>query len=133
MALAIHTPLGVLIHTGDFKVDPTPTDNRLFDLHAFAEYGKQGVLALFQDSTNVEREGYTPSERAVRARFDEIFARTKRRLFISCFSSSIHRIKLTMETGVRARTQGGARRPLDDGVGGNRRKTWATSMFPKAC
>ena len=67
VALAIHTPLGVIIHTGDFKVDPTPTDNRLFDLHAFAEYGKDGVLALFQDSTNVERQGYTPSERAVRA------------------------------------------------------------------
>ena len=67
VALAIHTPLGMLIHTGDFKVDPTPTDNRLFDLHAFAEYGKEGVLALFQDSTNVERNGYTPSERAVRA------------------------------------------------------------------
>jgi len=100
VALAIHTPLGVLIHTGDFKVDPTPTDNRLFDLHAFAEYGKQGVLALFQDSTNVERRGYTPSERAVRARFDEIFNRTKRRLFVSCFSSSIHRIKLTMETAL---------------------------------
>src|SRR5208283_5279235 len=98
VALAIHTPLGTLIHTGDFKVDPTPTDNRLFDLHAFAEYGKQGVLALLQDSTNVERRGYTPSERAVRARFEEIFARTKRRLFISCFASSIHRIKLTMET-----------------------------------
>jgi ribonuclease J len=98
VSLAIHTPLGVLIHTGDFKVDPTPTDNRLFDLHAFAEYGKQGVLALFQDSTNVERRGYTPSERAVRARFDEIFARARRRLFISCFSSSIHRIKLALET-----------------------------------
>jgi ribonuclease J len=100
VALAIHTPLGILIHTGDFKVDPTPTDNKLFDLHAFAEYGKQGVLALFQDSTNVERRGYTPSERAVRARFEEIFARTTRRLFVSCFSSSIHRIKLTIEQAV---------------------------------
>jgi ribonuclease J len=97
VALAIHTPLGVIIHTGDFKVDPTPTDNRLFDLHAFAEYGKTGVLALFQDSTNVERKGYTPSERAVRRKFDEVFAHTKRRLFISCFSSSIHRIKLVVE------------------------------------
>jgi ribonuclease J len=97
VALAIHTPLGVIIHTGDFKVDPTPTDNRLFDLHAFAEYGKTGVLALFQDSTNVERQGYTPSERAVRRKFDEVFAHTKRRLFISCFSSSIHRIKLAVE------------------------------------
>jgi ribonuclease J len=97
VALAIHTPLGTIIHTGDFKVDPTPTDNRLFDLHSFAEYGKEGVLALFQDSTNVERRGYTPSERAVRARFQEIFSRAERRLFITCFSSSIHRIKLTME------------------------------------
>jgi ribonuclease J len=97
VSLAIHTPLGVIIHTGDFKVDPTPTDNKLFDLHAFAEYGKEGVLALFQDSTNVERKGYTPSERAVRRKFDEIFAHTQRRLFISCFSSSIHRIKLAVE------------------------------------
>jgi ribonuclease J len=97
VSLAIHTPLGVLIHTGDFKVDPTPTDNRLFDLHAFAEYGKEGVLALFQDSTNVERKGYTPSERAVRRKFEEVFAHTRRRLFISCFSSSIHRIKLAVE------------------------------------
>jgi ribonuclease J len=97
VSLAIHTPLGVLIHTGDFKVDPTPTDNKMFDLHAFAEYGKEGVLALFQDSTNVERKGYTPSERAVRRKFDEVFARTERRLFISCFSSSIHRIKLALE------------------------------------
>jgi len=97
VALAIHTPIGVLVHTGDFKVDPTPTDNRLFDLHTFAEYGKEGVLALFQDSTNVERAGYTPSERAVRRKFDEVFARAERRIFVSCFSSSIHRIKLTME------------------------------------
>jgi ribonuclease J len=97
VALAIHMPLGIVIHTGDFKVDPTPTDNRLFDLHSFAEYGKNGVLALFQDSTNVERKGYTPSERAVRRKFDEVFTRTQRRLFISCFSSSIHRIKLAIE------------------------------------
>jgi len=97
VSLAIHTPIGILIHTGDFKVDPTPTDNRLFDLHSFAEYGKEGVLALFQDSTNVERRGYTPSERAVRARFQEIFARAERRLFVSCFSSSIHRIKLAVD------------------------------------
>jgi ribonuclease J len=97
VALAITTPLGVVVHTGDFKVDPTPTDNRLFDLHGFAEYGKEGVLALLQDSTNVERKGYTPSERAVHRKFEEVFVRTKRRLFISCFSSSIHRIKLTVD------------------------------------
>src|SRR5436305_11334618 len=97
VALAIHTPLGVVMHTGDFKVDPTPTDNRLFDLHAFAEHGNEGVLALLQDSTNVERKGYTPSERSVRRKFDEVFSHTQRRLFISCFSSSIHRIKLAVD------------------------------------
>src|SRR6202795_3499794 len=101
VALALHTPLGVVLHTGDFKVDPTPTDNRLFDLHTLAEYGKERVLALFQDSTNVERPGYTPSERAVRRKFEEVFARTERRLYISCFSSSIHRIKLAVDMAVQ--------------------------------
>jgi ribonuclease J len=103
VALAIHTPLGVLLHTGDFKVDPTPTDNRLFDLHTFAEYGKEGVLALFQDSTNVERSGYTPSERSVRRKFDEVFSRADRRIFVSCFSSSIHRIKLAIDLAIEYR------------------------------
>ncbi len=97
VALAIHTPVGVVLHTGDFKVDLSPPDNKPFDLHAFAELGKHGVLALLQDSTNVDRPGYTPSERAVRPRLDEIFAQTKKKLFFSCFSSSIHRIRLAME------------------------------------
>jgi ribonuclease J len=97
VALAIHTPVGVVLHTGDFKVDLSPPDGKPFDLHAFAELGKQGVLALLQDSTNVDRHGYTPSERAVRPRLDEIFAQTKKKLFFSCFSSSIHRIRLAME------------------------------------
>jgi len=97
VALAIHTPVGVVLHTGDFKIDLSPPDNKPFDLHAFAELGKQGVLALLQDSTNVDRPGYTPSEKAVRPRLDEIFASTKKKLFFSCFSSSIHRIRLAME------------------------------------
>jgi len=97
VALAIGTPVGVVLHTGDFKVDLSPPDGKPFDLHAFAELGKSGVLALLQDSTNVDRPGYTPSERAVRPRLDEIFARTKKKLFFSCFSSSIHRIRLAME------------------------------------
>jgi ribonuclease J len=97
VALAIHTPVGVVLHTGDFKIDLSPPDNKPFDLHAFAELGKQGVLALLQDSTNVDRPGYTPSERAVRPKLDEIFGRTKKKLFFSCFSSSIHRIRLAME------------------------------------
>jgi ribonuclease J len=96
-ALAITTPLGVIIHTGDFKVDPTPTDNELFDLHTFADYGKRGVLLLMSDSTNVDRPGYTESERAVRPRMEEIFYRAERRLVVSCFSSSIHRLQLILD------------------------------------
>lgn len=97
VALAITTPLGVIIHTGDFKVDPTPTDNELFDLHTFAAYGKRGVLLLLSDSTNVDRPGYTESERAVRPRLEEIFYRAERRLVVSCFSSSIHRLQEILE------------------------------------
>ncbi len=97
MALAITTPLGVIIHTGDFKVDPTPTDNELFDLHTFAEYGKRGVLLLLSDSTNVDRPGYTESERAVAPRLEEILYRAERRLVISCFSSSIHRLQQILD------------------------------------
>ncbi len=97
VALAIHTPVGVVLHTGDFKIDLSPPDNKPFDLQAFAELGKTGILALLQDSTNVDRPGYTPSERAVRPRLDEIFASTKKKLFFSCFSSSIHRIRVAME------------------------------------
>ncbi len=97
VALAITTPLGVIIHTGDFKVDPTPTDNELFDLHTLADYGKRGVLLLLSDSTNVDRPGYTESERAVRPRLEDIFNRAERRLVISCFSSSIHRLQQILD------------------------------------
>ena len=97
VALAVETPVGVVIHTGDFKIDLSPLDDKPFDLHTFAEYGKRGVLALLQDSTNVERSGYTPSESAVRPRLDELFSQTKKKLFFSCFSSSIYRIRIAME------------------------------------
>src|SRR6185312_8764074 len=93
VALAITTPLGVIIHTGDFKVDPTPTDNEPFDLHTLADYGKRGVLLLLSDSTNVDRPGYTESERAVRPRLEDIFNRAEKRVIVSCFSSSIHRMQ----------------------------------------
>jgi ribonuclease J len=103
VALAVETPVGVVIHTGDFKIDLAPLDDKAFDLHTFAEYGKRGVLALLQDSTNVERTGYTPSERAVIPRLDEIFSRAKKKLFFTCFSSSIYRMRIAMEL---ARTHG---------------------------
>ena len=96
-ALAITTPVGVVIHTGDFKFDPTPTDGRISDLHTLADYGRNGVLALFSDSTNVERPGMTPSERGVRERFAEIAAEAHGRLVFSCFSTSLHRMQIVAD------------------------------------
>jgi ribonuclease J len=93
-ALALRTPVGTLIHTGDFKFDPTPMDQHVSDLHRLAEYGREGVLALFSDSTNIDRPGMTPSERAVRERFEEIMAEAKGRVLISCFATSLHRMQL---------------------------------------
>ncbi len=97
VSLAIHTPVGIVLHTGDFKIDLSSPDGKPFDLQSFADLGKQGVLALLQDSTNVDRPGYTPGEKAVIPRLDEIFGATKKKLFFSCFSSSIHRIRIAME------------------------------------
>ncbi len=97
VALAITTPVGTILHTGDFKIDLSSPDGHPFDLQAFADLGKQGVLALLQDSTNVDRPGFTPGERAVVPRLDDIFAATRKKLFFSCFSSSIHRIRIAME------------------------------------
>jgi len=96
-ALALTTPVGTIIHTGDFKFDPTPTDGRVSDLHTLADYGRKGVLALFSDSTNVERPGITPSEQAVRERFAEIMAEGKGRVLISCFSTSMHRLQVVAD------------------------------------
>jgi len=97
LALAIRTPVGTIIHTGDFKMDPTPIDNRPFDLHAFARYGQEGVLALFSDSTNAERAGYTPSERAVRPLLESLVRGAPRRVIVSCFASSVHRIQVVVD------------------------------------
>ncbi len=96
-ALALTTPVGTVIHTGDFKFDATPTDGRPSDLHTLAAYGGRGVLALFSDSTNVERSGITPSERAVRERLSEILTEAKERVLISCFSTSVHRMQVVAE------------------------------------
>ncbi|HEY4710017.1 MAG TPA: ribonuclease J [Candidatus Acidoferrales bacterium] len=97
VALAIRTPVGIVIHTGDYKMDPTPVDGKPFDLHAFARYGQEGVLALFSDSTNVERAGFTPSERAVVVRMEELFRAAPEKVVVSCFSSSIHRIQQVID------------------------------------
>ena len=94
VALAITTPLGVVIHTGDFKIDYTPIDGDIMDIHRFAELGKQGVLLLMSDSTNAERKGFTMSEKSVGSVFDRIFEETpKNRIMVATFSSNIHRIQ----------------------------------------
>ncbi|HEX4542778.1 MAG TPA: ribonuclease J [Candidatus Acidoferrum sp.] len=100
-AIAIRTPLGVIIHTGDFKIDQTPVGGAPFDLHTFAKYGNEGVLALFSDSTNVERPGFTPSERAIVPRIEELCRSAPRRVILSCFASSIHRIQQVIDIGTR--------------------------------
>ncbi len=101
LALAIRTPAGVIIHTGDFKIDHSPIDGVQFDLAKFAAYGQEGVLALFSDSTNAERSGYTPSERAVEDRFDSIFRSAPGRIAVTCFTSSIARIQIIADTAKR--------------------------------
>jgi len=93
VALAIHTPVGIIVHSGDFKIDYQPIDGELIDLHRFAELGKQGVLVLMGDSTNVERPGYTMSESTVGATFMELFRDAGGRVILATFASNIHRIQ----------------------------------------
>ena len=94
VALAITTPVGVVIHTGDFKVDETPVIGRAIDLKRLTEYGDKGVLALLADSTNVEKDGRTGSERAVIPGLDQIFNEADGRIIVSCFATSIHRLQI---------------------------------------
>jgi ribonuclease J len=101
VALAVRTPAGVIIHTGDFKIDQTPVGGAPFDLHAFARYGSEGVLALFSDSTNVERPGFTPSERAIVPRIEDLCRSAPKRVIISCFASSVHRIQQIIDIASR--------------------------------
>jgi ribonuclease J len=97
VALAITTPLGVIIHTGDFKIDQTPIDGQHFDLHRFAELGTQGVLALFADSTNIDRRGFTGPEIEVIDAFEELFTATTGKLVVAAFSSSIYRMQVLVD------------------------------------
>ena len=97
VAFAIHTGLGTVVHTGDFKIDSTPIDGEVIDLARFGELGKQGVLALLADSTNVERPGYTMSERMVGKTFDRLFAGCKQRIIVTTFASNVHRIQQVID------------------------------------
>jgi ribonuclease J len=97
VALAITTPVGVVVHTGDFKIDQTPIDGQYFDLHRFAEIGAQGVLALFADSTNIDRPGFTGPELDVVDGFEEVFTSTQGKLVVAAFSSSIYRMQVLVD------------------------------------
>jgi len=93
MALAIHTPVGVCLHTGDFKIDMSPIDNQFMDLPRISELGQQGVLLLMADSTNVERPGFTASEKSVGPALDSIFLNATGRVIVTTFASNVHRIQ----------------------------------------
>jgi ribonuclease J len=97
VALAIHTPIGVIVHTGDFKIDQTPIDGEHFDIHRFAQLGAEGVLALFADSTNIDRRGFTGSETEVTDAFEEIFTSATGRLIVAAFASSIYRMQIVVD------------------------------------
>jgi ribonuclease J len=97
VAVVVRTPQGVLLHTGDFKVDQTPLDGQAFDLHRFAQLGSEGVLAMFCDSTNIDRRGYTGSEADVQDAFEEIFTSSEGKIVVATFASSIYRLQIVVD------------------------------------
>jgi ribonuclease J len=100
VAYGIRTPVGLVVHTGDFKLDPTPVDGQLMDFHRFSGYGEEGTLLLLSDSTNAERGGFTFSEKEVRRAFEDIFSEAKGRIIIATFASNIHRIQQVIDVAV---------------------------------
>ncbi len=103
VGMAITTPAGTVVHTGDFKIDTTPIMGGMIDLARFGELGKNGVLALMSDSTNVERPGYTMSERTVGEKFEEIFKNTRQRIFVATFASNVDRVQQIIDAAVHNR------------------------------
>ena len=101
VGLAVHLPVGTIVHTGDFKFDQTPADGKFVDFARFAQLGEEGVLLLMSDCTNVEKPGHTPSERIVANAFEEIFSVSRGRIFIATFASNINRIQQAINTAVR--------------------------------
>ena len=101
VAIAINTPIGTIIHTGDFKIDHTPVDGQVTEFNKFAEYGDRGVLALLADSTNAERPGFTPSERMVGKTFDDEFRYAKNRIIVATFSSNVHGIQQVIDAAMK--------------------------------
>ncbi|MBZ0187561.1 MAG: ribonuclease J, partial [Candidatus Obscuribacterales bacterium] len=100
-SLVIRTPVGVLVHTGDFKFDFTPVDGELFDFASLANAAEEGILLLMSDSTNTEREGYTPSERTVASKLNEVFANARQRIIVTTFASNVHRVRQVLDISMR--------------------------------
>ncbi len=100
-SLVIRTPVGTLIHTGDFKFDFTPVDGELFDIASLTAAAQEGILLLMSDSTNTEREGYTPSERTVWHKLNEVFANAKQRIIVTTFASNVHRIRQVLQAAMK--------------------------------
>ena len=103
LAVAIRTPAGLVLHTGDFKMDQLPLDGRLTDLAGFARLGSEGVDLLMADSTNAEVPGVVTSERDIAPVLDEIFANTKQRIIVACFASHVHRVQQVLDVAVKHR------------------------------
>ncbi|MEK7204328.1 MAG: ribonuclease J, partial [candidate division NC10 bacterium] len=101
VAVAVDTPAGLVVHSGDFKFDQTPVDGELTDFHRFADLGERGVRVLLADSTNATREGFTPSESSVAKTFEQIFRTAPRRIIVACFASHIHRIQQVLDVARR--------------------------------
>ena len=101
VAFAIHTPVGTVVQTGDFKIDITPARGEMTDLTRFGELGRDGVLALLMDSTNVEHPGFTPSESKVQSRFDQLFRDCDKRIIVTTFASNVDRIRQVIETAAK--------------------------------
>ena len=101
VALAVTTPVGIIVHTGDFKVDYTPIDNEPIDINSFARYGTKGVLALLMDSTNAELSGVTPSEKELGKTFEKVFTEAEGRIIVASFASNVYRIQQVVDTAVR--------------------------------
>ena len=132
LALAIHSPVGTVVHTGDFKIDQTPLDGEHLDVHRLAELGSAGVLALFGDSTNIDRKGVTGSELDVVDAFEEIFTSTKGKIVVAAFSSSIHRMQILIDLAAQFERKVAFCGPRYDRKLADRPADWAAFASPRA-